>query len=87
LGDVSQEGPRNPGEALSHYSASLALVMDLAMRPLEAHVHLSLGQLHCRENQIEKARAELSLALGLYHSMEMLSWAHAADQANSSLLQ
>jgi tetratricopeptide (TPR) repeat protein len=71
LGDVIQQESSNPSEARDHYLASMALATELAMRPLQAHVHLSLGRLHCRENQIEKARTELSLALTSYRSMEM----------------
>ena len=74
LGDVIQEESSNPSEARNHYPASMALATELAMRPLQAHIHLSLGRLHRRENQIEKARTELSLALTSYRSMEMPIW-------------
>jgi hypothetical protein len=57
------------------------------MRPLEGHVRLSLGQLRRLENQIEKARTELSLALTLYHDMEMPFWTHATDEAITTLVQ
>jgi class 3 adenylate cyclase/tetratricopeptide (TPR) repeat protein len=87
LGDVSLEDGRDRAEALSHYHASLALVKELGMRPLEGHVRLSLGQLRRLENQIEKARTELSLALTLYHDMEMPFWTHATDEAITTLVQ
>jgi tetratricopeptide (TPR) repeat protein len=86
LGDVIQEESSNPGEALNHYAASMALATELAMRPLEAHIHLSLGRLHRRENQIEKARTELSLALPSYRSMEMPFWLGAAEEELSTLV-
>jgi uncharacterized protein HemY len=57
----------------------------LAMRPLQAHIHLSLGRLHRRENQIEKARTELSLALTSYRSMEMQFWLSKAEAALGEL--
>jgi class 3 adenylate cyclase/tetratricopeptide (TPR) repeat protein len=85
LGDVVQEESSNPSEALNHYAASMALATDLAMRPLQAHIHLSLGRLHARENQIEKAKKELSLALTSYRSMEMPIWISAAEQKLSAL--
>ena len=65
LGDVPQEESSDPSEALNHYDESMALATELAMRPLQAHIHLSLGRLYRRENQIEKARTELSLALDI----------------------
>ena len=86
LGDVIQEESSNPREALNHYAASMALATELAMRPLQAHIHLSLGRLHRRENQIEKARTELSLALTSYRSMEMPIGIGAAEQELSTLV-
>ena len=83
LGDVTQEESSNPSEARDHYLASMALATELAMRPLQAHIHLSLGRLHRRENQIEKARTELSLALTSYRSMEMQFWLSNAEAALS----
>jgi tetratricopeptide (TPR) repeat protein len=73
LGDVIREDASNTGEAHNEYFASMALATELAMRPLQAHIHLSLGRLQRRENQIEKGRTELSLALTSYRSMEMRS--------------
>ena len=85
LGDVIQEQSSNPNEALAHYGPSLALATELAMRPLQAHIHLSLGRLHRREHQTEQARSELSLALTSYRRMEMPFWARAAEQELSPL--
>jgi hypothetical protein len=50
LGDVIQEESSDPTEALDQYAASIALATELAMgsSPLQAHIHLSLGQLHRR---------------------------------------
>jgi hypothetical protein len=42
--------------------------------------------LHRCENQIEKARTELSLALTSYRSMEMPIWIGAAEQELSTLV-
>jgi tetratricopeptide (TPR) repeat protein len=86
LGDVVQEESANPAEALSHYTPGMALATELAMRPLQAHIHLSLGRLHRRENQIEQARKELSLALEHYRSMQMPIWIGAAEQELHALV-
>jgi len=73
LGDINQQQAANP-EAFNQYNQSLALTTELAMRPLEAHIHFSLGQLHRREKQVEQARAEISLAMTSYRSMDMPFW-------------
>ena len=85
LGDVIQEESSNPNEALNHYAASMALATELAMDPLRAHIHLSLGRLHRRERQLEQARTELSQALAAYRSMEMPFWKDTAEQEISEL--
>jgi class 3 adenylate cyclase/tetratricopeptide (TPR) repeat protein len=85
LGDVIQEESSNPSEALNHYAAGMVLATELAMRPLQAHIHLSLGRLHRRENQLEKAGTELSLALTSYRSMEMQFWLSKAEAALGEL--
>jgi class 3 adenylate cyclase/tetratricopeptide (TPR) repeat protein len=86
LGDVIQEESANPAEALSHYAPSMALATELAMHPLQAHLHLSLGRLHRRENQFAQARTELSMALEYYRGMEMPIWVRAAEQEFSTLV-
>jgi tetratricopeptide (TPR) repeat protein len=86
LGDVTQEASPSPSEAISHYATSMALATELAMRPLQAHLHLSLGRLHRRAHQIAQARTELSLALTSYRSMEMPMWMGVAEQELSTLV-
>ena len=49
------------------------------MRPLAAHCHLGLGNLHHKVGQREKARAELSTAIDLYRAMEMTFWLTRAE--------
>jgi uncharacterized protein HemY len=85
LGDVIQEESSSRCEALNHYTASMALATELAMHPLQAHIHVSLGRLQRRENQIEKGRTELSLALTSYRSMEMPFWLSKAEAALAEL--
>jgi uncharacterized protein HemY len=86
LGDVIQEESSNASEALNYYAASMVLATELAMLPLQAHIHLSLGRLHRRQNHLEQARTELSLAHASYRSMEMPIWIAAAEQELSTLL-
>jgi tetratricopeptide (TPR) repeat protein len=86
LGDIVQEEGAGPSEALDHYSASMKLATELAMRPLQAHIHLSRGRLYSREKQVEKARTELSLALTSYRSMEMPFWLNAAEHELNTLV-
>ena len=85
LGDVIQEESSNPSEALNLYAASMALATELAMDPLRAHIHLSLGRLHRRERQLEQARTHLALALASYRNMEMTFWKDAPEQEISEL--
>jgi tetratricopeptide (TPR) repeat protein len=86
LGDVRQQDSLNLTEAVDHYTASMKLATELAMRPLQAHIHLSRGRLHSREKQVEKAKTELSLAVTSYRSMEMPFWIDAAGQELNTLV-
>ena len=87
LGDVMlQDESSDPSEALSHFVPSMALATELRMRPLQAHIHLSVGRLHQRENQIEQARAEFTLAIQGYRCMEMTTWRAAAERELSALV-
>ena len=51
------------------------------MPPLLAHCHLGLGKLYSKVARPEEARAELSTAIALYHSMEMTFWLPEAEAA------
>jgi class 3 adenylate cyclase/tetratricopeptide (TPR) repeat protein len=87
LGDIALDSdPPNTKQAGTYYRDALTLSNLLEMRPLKAHIHLSRGRLHRRENQIEKARTELYLALTSYRSMEMPFWINAAEQELSTLV-
>jgi tetratricopeptide (TPR) repeat protein len=67
--------------AATHYRQALALAKELGMRPLQAHCHLGLGMLYFKTGQREQARAELSMAIGLYRAMDMHFWLPQAEAA------
>jgi hypothetical protein len=57
----------------------LALAEELGMRPLVAHCHHGLGTLYAKIGHQEPARAELSVAIELFHAMEMTFWLPQAE--------
>ena len=65
--------------AVGHYRQALALAEELAMRPLQAHCHRSLGMLYARQGQQEQARAALASAIALYRDMELTFWLPQAE--------
>ena len=73
--------PSEVEPAATHYRQALALAEELGMRPLQAHCHLGLGTLYTRTGQREQARAELSMAIGLYRAMDMHFWLPQAEAA------
>jgi uncharacterized protein HemY len=54
------------------------------MRPLQAHCHPGLGKLYGKLGQWEQARSELSTAIEMYRTMEMIFW---LSQAEATLTQ
>jgi class 3 adenylate cyclase/tetratricopeptide (TPR) repeat protein len=82
LGDISvgsdhAEWPK----ALQYYGDSLALAEELSMRPLVARAHLSLGQLHRRMGNRQKAEEYLAMALTSLQAMDIRFWsARAAEE-------
>jgi class 3 adenylate cyclase/tetratricopeptide (TPR) repeat protein len=67
--------------AEAHYQQALTLAEDLGMRPLVAHCHLGLGTLYAKLSRREQARAELSIAIELYHAMGMTFWLPETEAA------
>lgn len=86
LGDVAQESSPDIALARSYYDQSMMLANELQMRPLQAHLHVSCGQLNRRANQVERARSEISKAREHYKHMEMPIWISAAEQELSKLV-
>ena len=80
LGAVhAQAEPRDVAPAEACYRQALALADALGMRPLQAHCHLGLGTLYVKTGRHEPARAELSIAIEQYRSMEMTFWLPQAE--------
>jgi class 3 adenylate cyclase/tetratricopeptide (TPR) repeat protein len=85
LGDIALEESLDAEQVRSHLDQSMELASQLSMQPLKAHLHLSLGRLHRRENQIEQAKGEIAEALALYSHLDMPKWLLVAERATSAL--
>jgi tetratricopeptide (TPR) repeat protein len=82
LGEIAaHRDPPEHARAEVHYQQALALANELGMRPLQAHCHRGLGTLYAMTGQQERARAECSIAIELYRSMEMTFWLPQAEAA------
>jgi tetratricopeptide (TPR) repeat protein len=73
--------PPDAAQAEAYYQQALALAEVLGMRPLVAHCHLGLGKLYAEIGRRAEARAELSAAIDLYRTMEMMFWLPQAEAA------
>jgi tetratricopeptide (TPR) repeat protein len=88
LGDIAAYGERKETEQPArYYREALSLATDLGMRPLEAHCHLSLGELYAQISQSDKARKELSTAIELYRLMEMTAGLREVEIALAKIAQ
>jgi tetratricopeptide (TPR) repeat protein len=82
LGALARRGKSPQLElAEARYRQALALAEKLAMRPLIAHCHLSLGTLYCQMERQEQACTALSTAIDLYRAMDMIFWLPQAEAA------
>jgi tetratricopeptide (TPR) repeat protein len=85
LGEIAAHSePPQAEPAEAHYHQALALADELGMRPLQAHCHLGLGTLYTKTGKQEQACAELTTAIDLYRSMDMMFW---LPQAEAALVQ
>jgi tetratricopeptide (TPR) repeat protein len=85
FGEIAMQCEPLQAEAVeAHYREALSLAEELGMRPLQAHCHLGLGTLYAKTAHHEPARTELSVAIGLYHAMDMTFW---LPQAETLLVQ
>jgi tetratricopeptide (TPR) repeat protein len=62
-----------------HYTESLVLAEELGMRPLVAHCHLGLGKLYGRSGARDQASEHLTIALTMYHEMDIRFWPEQAE--------
>ena len=66
--------PPDAVQAEAHYQQALALAEALGMRPLEAHCHLGLGKLVCRDRTQDAGLRPVAYAITLYRAMDMTFW-------------
>ena len=82
MGDIeAQRGAEQMKEAADWYRQAIDLAGQLAMRPLSAHCHLSLGTLHRKFGRADEAEAELNVAVDLYRATDMTVWLPKAQAA------
>lgn len=67
--------------AHSAFRAAMDIAEGVGMRPLLAHCHFGLGQLHGRADEREAAGRHFSTALRLYRDMDMRHWLPRAEAA------
>ena len=80
LGEVVlQTEPLDADRAARLFGAALTIAEELGMRPLQAHIHRSLGKLYRRTGRRHEARSELNVAIDLYLSMGMTHWLPEAE--------
>jgi tetratricopeptide (TPR) repeat protein len=84
LGEIAaQHEPLDVEHAAAHYHQALTLAEELGIRPLQAHCHRGLGTLYATAGWQEQARAELSVAIELYRTMDMTFWLPQAEAARA----
>jgi class 3 adenylate cyclase/tetratricopeptide (TPR) repeat protein len=66
-------------EAKQWYRRAFQQASSLSMRPLVAHCHKGLGDLHIKTESTEEASPELAAAIELYRSMDMSFWLPEAE--------
>jgi tetratricopeptide (TPR) repeat protein len=82
-GDVASAGGAEDAEG--YYHQSLALAVELGMRPLVAHCYLGLGTLYRRAGDEAKAHEHLTTATTMYRDMGVNFWLEQAATQLSGL--
>jgi class 3 adenylate cyclase/tetratricopeptide (TPR) repeat protein len=86
LADVTvRRRPLNVEKAEADYGMALALAQELGMRPLRAHCHMGIGNLHAQVQNAARARSELHAAIDIYKAISMPYWLSKAEDALSKL--
>jgi class 3 adenylate cyclase/tetratricopeptide (TPR) repeat protein len=83
----ARHDPPEVEPAATHYRQALTLAEALGMRPLQAHCHCSLGTLYSQRGWVACAHAELTMAIHLYRTMEMIFWLPQAETALAQVLK
>jgi tetratricopeptide (TPR) repeat protein len=79
LGETESHRDRQDvAAAEAHHASSMALALQLGMRPLLAHCHFSLGKLHGRVGD-SRATEHLTTAMNLFQEMGMRFWCEQAE--------
>ncbi len=82
VGDIAaHQHPPERERAEAHYREALTQAKELGMRPLEAHCHLSLGQLGSAVGNQAMAAEQLVSAATMYREMDMSFWRERAEAA------
>jgi hypothetical protein len=71
--------------AEGRYRETIAIAVDLGMRPLVAHCHLGLGKLYRRTDKPEQAQEHLGTATTMYREMGMTYWLEKAEAETTDL--
>jgi class 3 adenylate cyclase/tetratricopeptide (TPR) repeat protein len=86
LADVTvRRRPLNVEKAEADYGTAFALAQELGMRPLQAHCHMGIGNLHAQVQNVARARSELHTAIDIYKTLSMPYWLSKAEDALSKL--
>ena len=84
LGDLAAyEDPAAIKEGKVYLDRALAAAIELGMRPLEAHCHLSQGKLYLRTSDFYHAEMELNRAAEIYRLLQMNFWLEQTEKVRS----
>jgi tetratricopeptide (TPR) repeat protein len=88
LGGIAcRRGPAPFPGAEVRYRDATTLAEALGMRPLVAHCHIGLGELHRRTGKPEQARTHLATGTAMYREMDMRFWLERAEAVSLVLSQ
>jgi len=81
LGDAAASGDTSQAvETVACYRDTVALSVDIGMRPVQTHCHLGLAKLYRRTGRYDEVRAELSMAVAMLREMGMPYWLPEAER-------
>ena len=82
---VAKDGSVQADRAEAHFRDAMAIAEAHGMRPLIAHCHLGIGQLHWRTGRRQEAYERLGTAMTMYREMDMRYWLQKAEAEASRL--